>query len=119
ERANQCKNNHQRQLLKKTSRNCLHKYDRQKYNRCSNGRSKNGAAHLAGTYQSTCFETFAALFSQANNIFEHYNGIVNNKAHAQRQSPKTHLIECQSVKIEQRKGSNDRDRNGNGDNEGG
>src|SRR5699024_2779948 len=106
--ANKCKNDNQCQLLEYRSRYGLHKYDRVKYDTGGKSCGYNSSAHLAGAYECAGFKILSALFPEPDNIFEHDNSVVNNQADTQGESPKTHLVKSQAVKIEQGEGSDDR-----------
>ena len=107
----QRKSNRQAELLKELPDSLTHAADGNKHCHQGHGRGQNGQHQFLGSVSGSQ-EGSLPHFHVAENIFNQYDSIVNQKTNGQRQAHQGHIVQGKTHNIHQEKCSDNRSRNG-------
>ena len=104
----------QREIAKQLTSDAVHKGDGQKHTHGGQGGCDDGPSHLAGALYC-CRDSVCSLLSMHMDVLEDDDRIVDQHADTQRETAEAHQVEAHAADVHGRKGHDDRERNGGGD----
>src|SRR5581483_6332593 len=105
-------------FTEEASHDVAHEKERNQDRHERNGEGHDGEADLLGAFESGG-EGLFALFDEADDVFDHDNGVIDDETGGNGEGHEREIVEAEAGQVHDGAGANERERDGEGGNDGG